>query len=327
MKMFYGLDDLGSVGDALRVTERLRKANTPGLYGRVLRDACRIRTCMNFTGFNVAADFLTPVAPVAHYADPASIDHLQHIATEIGGLFPTLDAYVGAVESCFRTAQRNGTRGIKLETAYRRDLAFSSVPTAEAERVYGRIFEESRGTRRSVLGFEETRPLQDYMVHRMIEMAGKLDLPVVFHTGLQAGNRNDLNAARPERLWNLLFRYRNVTFILLHAGIPWTDEAGMMAKYFPNAYIDMAWMHIISPRIARQALATWIDMVPRNKILGFGGDLVVVEKVYGHLAMAKQNIAAVLASSVADGRMTEGEAQAWAASMLRDTPSRVYGIS
>jgi predicted TIM-barrel fold metal-dependent hydrolase len=254
------------------------------------------------------------------------MEHLAAAGREIGTVSPTLAGYLDAIGAWLQRIKSLGTRGIKLDNAYRRELHFLDTPTADAERVYGRIWEESRGSRRSALGFDETRPLQDFLVHRLVEMAGGLDLAVAFHTGLQAGVENDLDLARPERLWNLAVRYKGTRFVLLHAGIPWTDEAAMMAKCFPNVWVDMAWTHLISPVLARRALFAWIDYVPRNKILGFGGDTRVVEGVYGYLSIAKQNMCDALARAVEEGRMGVADARGWIDSLLHDNPCEVYRL-
>lgn len=34
----------------------------------------------------------------------------------------------------------------------------------------------------------------------------------------------------------------------------------------------MTWPYVISPRVVEDALAEWIETVPAQKILGFGGD-------------------------------------------------------
>jgi predicted TIM-barrel fold metal-dependent hydrolase len=200
------------------------------------------------------------------------------------------------------------------------------VDGATAERVFNRIAAESCGLRASVLGYEETRPLQDHLVHRLIEVAGDLGLTVVFHTGIQAGNYNDLDNARPTQLWNMFRRYPKVRFNLLHAGLPFVDEAGLLAKYFPNVTIDMAWMHVGSPEISIRALRDWVDLVPRNKVLGFGADYQVVEKVYGHLVLARENIAAALANKAEQGALKEKDARAWARALLWDNPRAVYAL-
>jgi predicted TIM-barrel fold metal-dependent hydrolase len=216
-------------------------------------------------------------------------------------------------------------RGIKFHDGYMRVQRFEAVDTGTAERLFNRIAEESRGWRSRGLGYEEARPLQDYLVHRLVEIAGDLDVPVVFHTGIQALNYNEVETTHAAPLSNLFRRYPHVRFNLLHGALPHVEEAALLSKYFPNVTLDMAWMHL-SPAIARRALRCWIDMVPRNKIMGFGGDYCVVEKVYGHLVMARENIASVLAERVATGDMTRVEASTWIRSLLWDNPRRLYRL-
>jgi len=326
MEKFYGLGDLKNLEDARTVTERIQAANKPGLYKRVLKDTCHILTSLNFGGMDVDRDFFTPVEFMAHYTDVSSQNTLESFASELGGMPKTLSDYVNRIGDMLQRRKEQGLKGIKFGYAYNRDLNFESVTTADAERVFNRLFEESQGWRPQVLGYEECRPLQNYLVHRFVEFAGQLDMPVVFHTGIHAGFRNKPDNARPGRLWNLINRYTNTRFVILHSGIPWVDDAAMLAKYFSNAYLDMAWMHIISPEISITALNHWIDLVPRNKILGFGGDYGVVEKVYGHLTMAKENIAKVLAKRIQERVMTEDEARGWAKALLHDNPVEVYRL-
>ncbi|MCJ7750539.1 MAG: amidohydrolase, partial [Armatimonadetes bacterium] len=94
----------------------------------------------------------------------------------------------------------------------------------------------------------------------------------------------------------------------------------------PNVTVDMAWMHAISPEISIRALRDWVDLVPRNKVLGFGGDYQVVEKVYGHLVLARENIAGALADKVEQGAITEKDAGAWARALLWENPRAVYAL-
>ena len=75
-------------------------------------------------------------------------------------------------------------------------------------------------------------------------------------------------------------------------------------------------------------LDEWLDLVPVNKILGFGGDYSKpVEKVCGHLQMAKQDIARVLAGRIADSLMTEAQALGIAQRLLHDNARDLYGLS
>jgi predicted TIM-barrel fold metal-dependent hydrolase len=326
MRRFYDMGRLASAAQAIELTARMRAANRPGLYKRVLKDACGIVTAMNFGGTGVERRFFTPVNFVTGYAEVHSPQALQVVEQEAGRSLPTLSRYVQALGEILSREKDRGTKGIKFHWAYMRPLYFQTVPTADAERVFNRIMDEGQGWRPVTLGYEETRPLQDYVVHRLVELAGDLDLTVVFHVGFQARPWMKLDDTRPGQLWSLIHRFRQVRFNMLHAGIPWMEEAAVMAKQLPNLYLDMGWTHAMSPELSTRAVKAYVDLVPRNKVLGFGGDYCVVEKVYGHLVLARQDIARALADKVSEGALSMDRAQLWAQAMLYDNPAEAYQL-
>jgi hypothetical protein len=67
-------------------------------------------------------------------------------------------------------------------------------------------------------------------------------------------------------------------------------------------------------------------MVPNTKIFGFGGDYTMVEKVYGHLKLARQNVAMVLAEKIREGAYTRGEASMVALRLMRENANRFYQL-
>jgi hypothetical protein len=79
--------------------------------------------------------------------------------------------------------------------------------------------------------------------------------------------------------------------------------------------------------MTRAALDEYLDLVPVNKITAFGGDYgKPVEKVYGHLVMARENIAAVLGRRVEAGLMTESQAISVARRWFYDNPAELYRL-
>ena len=52
----------------------------------------------------------------------------------------------------------------------------------------------------------------------------------------------------------------------------------------------------------------WLETVPANKIMAFGGDFLNAEGTYGHLMLAKQIISNVLVEKVKSGYFSEEEA-------------------
>ena len=69
-----------------------------------------------------------------------------------------------------------------------------------------------------------------------------------------------------------------------------------------------------------------IDLIPINKIIAFGGDYGVVEKVYGHLIMAKENVAKVLARRIKEGLFSEDEAIELAKKWFYENPKELYKL-
>jgi hypothetical protein len=80
--------------------------------------------------------------------------------------------------------------------------------------------------------------------------------------------------------------------------------------------------------MTRSALDEWLDLVPVNKTIAFGGDYAKpVEKIFGHLTMAREDIARVLAARVADRLMTETQAVDVAHRWFYENPKELYRLS
>jgi uncharacterized protein len=329
MQKFYGVHDLTSLNDALEVTEKMRQENKPGIYRRILEDACHLKTVFLFNNDIFETRYFHFVDCVDHLIHLNNLEVLRTAASEMGGTFYTLQHYVDALGAFLKRKVERSVKGIKFTSAYYRSLDFNPVPTAEAERIFNKLLSAPYLISlplEKTIDAHEVLVLQDYLTRRVLDCCAQLSLPVVFHTGLQSGNRNNPDNARPQPLWQLFYTYPQVNFLLLHGGLPWTDETAMLAKSYPNVFIDMAWMHIISPEIAVRALKTWIDMVPKNKVLGFGGDYRVPEKVYGHVTMAKENICRALSEKMMAGALTENEACSWIDHLLYSNAANFYDV-
>jgi hypothetical protein len=67
----------------------------------------------------------------------------------------------------------------------------------------------------------------------------------------------------------------------------------------------------------------WIGR-PATRYSASAGIIGFVEKVYGHLKLARQNIAAVLAEKIAKGAMSRSEASLVARRLMFDNPRDFY---
>lgn len=333
----YGVDGINSE-TYNQLSRKMMERNKEGLYKWVLHEKAGIDICVLDTlreDYDVDKDLFVPVIRVSEYASPRNVKDLEVLGKKFGNPIHNLGNYVNLVKGRF-DALEGRVAALKIALAYDRSLHFEKRTFSEAEESLNKIFKTKgfswspiEGTEYSELaqdgpGKEELIPLQDYLVHLSIQEASRRGIPIQIHTGLHEGNKNIISNSNPELLVNLFLEYGEAKFDIFHGGWPYSSQLSALAKNFQNVYIDMCWMHIISPSRAVSALDEWLDEVPVNKIMGFGGDFLCVEGSYGHSVMARDNVAKVLAGKVDDGVYEMDEAKKYADWILRDNPRRLF---
>jgi predicted TIM-barrel fold metal-dependent hydrolase len=293
----------------------MQSENTPGIYRRVLREKCKIRVALTQAGrTDYDGDLLIPLMPLNTYSVVRSADDISRKAQDLGMKVANLDDYMELARKGIEKWKAEGIVGLKM----------ASTPNAPpnrkaAEEVFKKTIsgEQSKG---SVHGGNH---LQDFLMNFLIDVAGELDLVVAVHSGMWGDFRN----LDSKHMIPVFPRHPNTRFDLYHLSMPSVRDTVVIGKNFPNVWLNLCWCHIISPQMTCSALDECIDMVPVNKIIGFGGDYNrPVEKVYGHLLMARENIAAVLGRRVDRGLMSHDEAVTIARKWLWDNPRGLYRL-
>lgn len=309
-KRFYGFDDINEETYG-PLSQAIREANTPGLYQRVLGDACNIRLALTQCRLTqLDSPLLVPVMPMV-YEMEAWAD-FAHPPFEPDATVRSLDDYLDAVRRYVLRVKSEGAVGLKMV----------SNPYGEPDRSEAMsLFEKLRsGTLARLPGMN---PLRDYVVDQVVAFASQQDLVIAVHTGYWG----DFRQLDPLHMIPLLQRHPTARFDIYHLGYPWMRETLMLGKGFSNVWLNLAWTHIISQRFATAGLDEAIDLVPTNKVLAFGGDYAVpVEKVYGHLVMAREDIAEALARRVVEGQMTETQALDLAHRWFWENPVELYRL-
>ncbi len=325
----FGIDDINEQTYA-ELSSAITAANKPGWYRTVLKDKCRIdRSIVNIGTSDVDRELFKPVIPANWHAYLRTGESIRTLERLSGVPIRGIETLVDAIEQHLTAEAGKDVAGVKLGIAYLRSLRFEKTTRADAERVLrpllGGEFEGGRypGTE---ISWDDARPLIDFLVHTVVEIAERLDLPVQIHTGLLAGTGNYIVNSKPTDLANLFFEYPRCRFDIFHGGYPYSRELATLGKNFQNVYVDMCWMHIISPAASCAMLHEWLDTVPESKIFAFGGDYVFVEGVYGHAEIARENVARVLAERVSWGYITEDEALGLATKILRTNAAEFFSI-
>jgi len=205
-------------------------------------------------------------------------------------------------------------------------LRYERVTRAEAEEAFQPVFATKHYPDWCARPVVTGKAFQDFMFHFILAIANRKRLIMQVHTGIQEGSGNFLSNSNPELLSNLFLEYPEVAFDLFHIGYPYQTVSGVLAKNFPNVYLDMCWAHIVSPNASVQALCEWIDTVPLNKISAFGGDYLFVDGVAGHLHLARADVARALALKVEEGLFDEDKAVQVAGMLLYENPKRLFRL-
>ena len=310
----FGVEDIND-DTWRRLSDTIRERDTPGLYDRILKGACRIERLINQGSWK--DEFAPGIYRPFMYLPETD-------ARDLSGIYRSWEEGKG----------RKLLKAVDWARAWGADIAAqgyiglkfaASIPTTcigddEADGLFRLLREGS-------IDDAGARALGIWLMHASIRLAPEQRFVVAIHCGLNWEVWMGLEHNTPVRLVPLLLKYRSTTFDLYHAGVPWVREMAVIGNQYPNVHLNLCWAHQISPYMVEHLLNEWIDLVPVNKIIGFGGDVGAGPyKVYGALCLARENIARALAVRIRRGQMGMGRAVEICRAWLRENPRRIYRL-
>lgn len=309
MEKFYGEKQL-TAENVHEVSERVRRANTEGLYNRVLRDTCGIIASINCDG-PLDDNHSGQILQTLRCADELCTG--GDVQKRLGGETPvrTLEDVLTACEKRIKDAAKKGAVGVKFMAFY-----MDGATKEEARATLARLLSDPS------LRLPRRNPLNEYVLTAQLMMAHKNGLVCCVHTGYW----NDYRELSPANLLPFIIKNQDVKIDLYHVGYPYVREAIMLGKVWPGVRMNMCWTYLISRKFAFDALDEMLEMLPDNKVFGFGGDYYVVEKVFGHLVMARETISRVLAKKVREKTLTLERALDIGKKILYDNPKEFYNF-
>ncbi|MGB7847528.1 MAG: amidohydrolase family protein [Candidatus Acidiferrum sp.] len=222
--------------------------------------------------------------------------------------------------------QKHGAVAIKFEAAYFRSLSFGDPPRAHAEAVYNKYRDGGVPTE------GEYRQFQDYIFRVMVDQAGKLHLPMHFHSAVGIGDYFSLRNGNVLNLENVVRdpRYKNVIFVLVHGGWPYEREAALMTAV-KNVYLDTSFQsEMLYPSQFKEVLKQLLTLYPDKMMYGsdafpFNDALGAEESMWLAARTTRTGLAAALAELVDEGAIRESKALELARNYLHDNAARLYG--
>jgi predicted TIM-barrel fold metal-dependent hydrolase len=114
--------------------------------------------------------------------------------------------------------------------------------------------------------------------------------------------------------------------LLVHTGYPYQREAAYMANVLPRVYCDLSEGIPFAGHAARSIVSEVLEMAPLSKVVYGSDGFTVPEIAFTSALVGKQALAQVLNGLVADGFLSEGEAQSAAGMILAGNARELYGL-
>ncbi|MGM0366689.1 MAG: amidohydrolase family protein [Actinomycetota bacterium] len=315
------------------VTARMIENQNKNLYEEIIRKKANIEYMLNdldvlqhhgITRTEPDADYFLPVFRPDLLFDINSIEKLNFIEEKYGQNIYGLKDFTNLVDKIFQQ-RKDRLYGLKIGCAYFRDITFEDVTSAQAEKSLLKVLNLNRFTSHSdSVWAKEVKPFQDFMYHYCIKKSISLGIPIQIHTGLLESDLNDIRNSDPAFLTGIIAKYRRARFDIFHSGYPYTDKLIAMVKMYSNCYFNMCWIADVSIKLYMDILDRLIEIIPANKIFGFGGDYMFLEGAYAAQKNARAAVAGVLLGRVADNYFTFDEAVSFAAKILSTNPKGLY---
>ncbi len=312
----YGIAEL--TPESLEELDRLialSYQNAEAWYSEVLEKRCNIQYALTtHDGSRTTHPVIKPILYLDFFLRRSKISfyRTKHANASFAD-------YLGYVDRWLEDKIAFGAVAGKFGTPYWRDLDFAQPDYEVAEKAYTE-------------GSDRAPDFEGYVFHHILRKLNAHGLPAQFHTGHvvpQSADMKNYDTAwsNPSCFSRLAAKYPTMKLVLLHTGYPFSEEYFSIIKNVPNLYADFSWIYLISPTLAERNLHLAIELLPWNKVIGFGGDAQQVEMVYGHLQLAKGVIAKVFAEKTANGWLSLEEAESMISDLLYRNGAEIYGFT
>ncbi len=332
----YQLKDFG-LAECERMTELFKKDFATKGFMQKFMDKNNIESMLTFRSCSLEearrtyGDNKISLVPTVNELTVLDASSLEKIAVMTEMSIKNIDDLLAGIDKMFKTYAEHGIKNIKFNSAYNREINYIQRTREEGEESFKKVmatpFDYSNivPNKYYVYALKEYHiPLDDYLAVYMIEQANKYHMNVIFHVGPFAWNYNSVTTSHSSSLEWVIKNFPNTNFVILHAGYPFFDEATLLAKYYPNVYINMTWDHIIEREKAIDVMKTYIEMLPTSKIHAFGGDYLFPQQIYGNVIFTKENMYFAFSDLIKKGVMTENDAKRIANDWLYVNPKAFY---
>ena len=320
----YQVDSRITADNWSELSEKIKTAHgDPDFHLRVLREHCRYKAGLSDIYWDPGSDLghpeiFKPVVRSDVFITCFHPDNRDHDGNSPWKFFTikglSFKEYVDFIIDFHRKKINAGAVAFKLATAYERTIGVQDSSFEKAARVYLTDPKEVHLSDKLAYG--------DYLIHRLCELAGELNVPFQIHTGL-----GQLSGSNPLLIEPLIERYPQTKFVLFHGGYPWYHEIGALAHNHSNVLVDLVWLPLISTTAAVSALHEYIEVVPSSDRIAWGSDSWTSEEAFGALMAFQHVLASVLAQKVQSSYIGMEDAKDIAEKLMYRNARKIYNLA
>jgi hypothetical protein len=300
---------------------RLREAyRKPGHDLSILREACGYGSIVldkyDRPGWDLGSpDLFRPTFRCdmflhGYHADREDQNHNRPYDALDVGPSATLAEYIASIDRAVAAKKAAGCVALKLAIAYERDIAFENDDAGKAE----------AAMRSDSPDAQAVRDYQDYVVHRLADIAAKYGMPLQIHTGLGLLIRSNAMGLR-----TLIGRKPDTHFVLFHCGYPWMDDILGLLHNFRNVHPDLCWLPLISTSAAIRFIREALEVGDADR-LTWGCDTWTSEESLGALLAVRHCLAAAIAPMCDEGLVDREYAGRLIRGILKDNAVALYPL-
>jgi len=254
-----------------------------------------------------------------------SADSIRELESAAGGSAQTFEGFRDLLASRFKVF-----KGFAASAAisFQSFEVYKPVHRGLGDEAYAKLY-----AGKPLSGVERAH-LRSTALSLVLDICREYKLPIQIMVGVA----RDLPGASPpdlaicfrqrglEHLCRFFHLYSDVDFHIISAYRFQSHELTIIAKNYPNVYLDGYWWYCFFPESITQHILERIQLLPIGKVCGFFSDAYVLEWIYGKSALARKLTAEALDHMVKRGFYKIETAEEIAEHILSKNAKRLFKI-
>ncbi|MFH1907007.1 MAG: amidohydrolase family protein [Chloroflexota bacterium] len=326
LSKFLELGPRASEAEIIAKRNTIYKEN-PKTYLDILFRAAGIDTLMldigypseEFVGYSVDIDEFSSLLPISLARKIVRIEPIMFRLIKQELHFPEFAQAFN--ESLENEIKKHNAVALKTVIAYPTGLEVKRLDEAQVARHYYSYLVDKTDKLAE-------KGVRDFLVFQTLEACMRHDIPLQLHTGVGDSPIIDLRLSNPLHLFNILKdeHFSKAKIVIVHAGYPYTAEAGFLANTYPNVFIDLSEMNPFASIGLEPKLLELMEMTPLTKLF-YGSDGYNIPELFWFSAIYfKKVLGRVLDKLIVDEVFEQDEAITVAKWILGENAKRVYRL-